>query len=439
MRLPKAPPDSNIDAVPIERLRHIFRSVRPDVDNKYLHWDDLQRRKPPGDLKHHEWWLGLKFIRRGNLRTLPFQSTDGHPLTFILTEPLPELLHSFDKDCAGEIVLSDPLLNPQTRDRYIVSALMEEAVTSSQLEGASTTREVAQDMLRSGRAPKNKSERMIFNNFLAMQHLRDMAKNPLTPLIIFDLHRILTEGTLENNTAAGRFRTNAEKVRVMSDDDDILHVPPPANELEGRVEALCKFANDSNSSPFIHPLVRAMVLHFMLAYDHPFVDGNGRAARALFYWSALSRGYGLFEFLPLSRVILKGPVKYGRAFLLTETDDFDLTYFLLYHAKVIRTAVDDLKLYVRKKTEEVQQLDRVLQTHDGLNHRQRALLAHALRHLHHRYTFHSHQTSHNTSYQTARTDLLKLAEHELLSLRHEGKTFVFVPSEKLAAKLQGRG
>ena len=41
------------------------------------------------------------------------------------------------------------------------------------------------------------------------------------------------------------------------------------------------FAN-AQSSPFVHPVVKAMALHFAIGFIHPFVDGNGRTARALF-------------------------------------------------------------------------------------------------------------------------------------------------------------
>jgi Fic family protein len=63
----------------------------------------------------------------------------------------------------------------------------------------------------------------------------------------------------------------------------VFHTPPPAAELPARLEAMCDFANSKTPDTFIHPVVRGIFLHFWLAYDHPFVDGNGRTARALFY------------------------------------------------------------------------------------------------------------------------------------------------------------
>ena len=113
--------------------------------------------------------------------------------------------------------------------------------------------------------------------------------------------------------------------------DEIFHDPPPAEQLDERMAAMCDFANGKIPNHFIHPVVRAIILHFWLAYDHPFVDGNGRTARALFYWLMLRNNYWLFEFISISQIIRKAPIKYGRAFLYTETDDNDLTYFILYH------------------------------------------------------------------------------------------------------------
>ena len=108
------------------------------------------------------------------------------------------------------------------------------------------------------------------------------------------------------------------------------------------------------------PVIRAIVLHFMLAYDHPFWDGNGRCARALFYWCVLRHGYWLLEYVSISAVIRRAPVKYGMAFLYTETDEGDVTYFIDHQAEVIEKSVSDLKDYLVKKTRELGELGKTL-------------------------------------------------------------------------------
>ena len=185
----------------------------------------------------------------------------------------------------------------------------------------------------------------------------------------------------------------------------------------------------------MHPVIRSIALHFWLAYDHPFVDGNGRTARALLYWSMLRQGYWAFAYISVSRIILEGPSRYSRAFIYSETDDNDLTYFLLYHLDVIQRALQGLREYIAQKVEETRAVDHLLSASVTLNHRQRALLAHAIRHPGAHYTMKSHQTSHGVSYQTAHNDLFRLEERGLLSVSRIGRTYQFSPVKDIQDKL----
>ena len=170
---------------------------------------------------------------------------------------------------------------------------MEEAITSSQLEGAATTREVAKDLIRTGRKPRDNSEQMILNNFRTMQKIREWKDLPLTPELVFDIHRLVTDNTMEDPTAAGRLRREDEKRVVADDTGEVYHDPPDARELPARLEAMCAFANGATPDNFIHPAVRAVLLHFWLAYDHPFVDGNKRIAFATMDVFLRMNGYRL--------------------------------------------------------------------------------------------------------------------------------------------------
>ena len=240
-----------------------------------------------------------------------------------------------------EVVTTDD----QARNHYLVSSLMEEAIRSSQLEGATTSRRVAKELLQSGREPRDRSELMILNNYRALEFMRDGMGDTLTPDLVFDVfQRILTEGTLDDPTAAGRLQTPEEERVVVLDATTgaLIHTPPPADQLQDRIRAMCAFANehDDGVESFIDPVVRGILLHFWLAYDHPFVDGNGRTARALFYWYMRTQKYWLVEYLSISRVIRRAPAKYARAFLLSETDGGDTTYFLFHQLKVIQVGHD---------------------------------------------------------------------------------------------------
>ena len=436
MRKPKTPPDLEELDLNLDRFSQVFDVMEASPSaQRYFHWDELIRRKPPGDLSHGEWWAGIKYLRNPR-HILPMLDKSGAAFRLFETTPMPERLHAIDLGAGGLIGMPDQITNPQTRDQYYVSSLMEEAITSSQLEGAVTTRQQARQMLREEREPRNRSERMILNNYLTMRRIGELRHDPLTPDLIVELHRIITENTLDSPSAAGRLRNSAERVYVADESGEIFHFPPPAEELDERIAGLCQFANGVTPGYFLHPVVRAAILHFWLAYDHPFVDGNGRVARALFYWAMLHYRYWLFEFISISPIILKAPARYYRAFLYTETDDNDLTYFVLYKLDVINQAIHELHNYISRKTHDLRALEARMRGLDGFNHRQRALLSHALRNPSAHYTITSHQNSHNVVYQTARTDLLDLAAKGLLKKHKSIKTFVFTPAHDLAFVLK---
>ena len=120
-----------------------------------------------------------------------------------------------DQNAAGRIGMDKPVTNPHTRDTYLVGSLIEEAISSSQLEGASTTRNVAKEMLRQGRKPKDHSEQMIFNNYQAMQFIREYKEEKLTPAMILQLHRLLTDATLDDVNKAGQYRDAGDDIHVV--------------------------------------------------------------------------------------------------------------------------------------------------------------------------------------------------------------------------------
>lgn len=433
MKTPLAPPDLDdlLDRVGLEAAVHTHAD-----DAKYLHWDDVFHRTPPDGLTRDLWWAALKVARITTRRRVPLQPLSGARFAFNLPDAVLEMLLKIDQQAAGRIAMSDQVLNPATRDKYVMSSLVEEAITSSQLEGASTSRRVAKDMLRSGRPATDRGEQMILNNFQAMQFVREHAREPLTPDLVGEIQRIVTEGTLDDPADAGQLQQPGDtRVRVWGDNDQVLHTPPPADELPARMRVMCDFANGSGEG-FVHPVVRAVLLHFWLGYDHPFADGNGRTARILFYWAMLREGYWLTEFISISRILRQAPSKYARSFLLVETDDNDLTYFLLYHLRVVLRAIEDLTAYVERKSNEVRAAERIVKNAGRLNHRQLDLVSHALRNADASYTVESHRRSHNVAYETARSDLLDLAELGLLAQGKVGKAFRFTPVRDIEERLR---
>ncbi len=408
--------------------------------HEYLHWDKLRHLSPPQGLTSEQWWLKVRYAREGELRKLPLTDSQGTPFSYGVLDSMLRQLHHIDQRCGGEVAMDEVVTSEKRAGRrFLVNSLMEEAIRSSQLEGATTSRVVAKEMLRSGREPLDRSERMIANNYRALQFMREEMDESLSTESVMELHRILTEGTLRDPSAAGRMQLPDEpRVAVFDRDEQTpVHHPPPAEQLPKRMRTLCEFANEGDDGErFIHPVLRAILLHFWLAYDHPFEDGNGRTARILFFWLMRVRGYWLAEYLPISRLIRNAPSQYGRAFLETETDGGDTTYFLIHQLDVIERAIADLHDYLQRKTSEVQDMERLLHGADYLNGRQLALLIDAVRNPDAAYSFESHAMSHRVSHETARSDLRGLAERELLVRRARGRKYLFEPAPDLAERLK---
>ncbi|WP_234987842.1 Fic family protein [Novilysobacter spongiicola] len=372
---------------------------------------------------------------------MPLNDKSGKPFTVSITGTMHRKLHFLDREAAGAIQAAALVDDQTARKHYLMRSLIEEAMTSSQLEGASTTRRVAKELLSTGRAPRDRSEQMIFNNYAMMQSLRSLGDQALSVELILKMHRLLMVDALDDPGQAGRLRTAEDNVVIQdrADPTITLHVPPPAAELPERLQALCDFANGGDSGEFLHPIVRAIAIHFQIGYDHPFCDGNGRTARALFYWSMLRSGYWLSEYVSISSVLKKAPQQYVRAYLHTESDGTDLSYFVAHQLDVIIAAVEGLRGYLARKGRERNQAEALLRPGSPLgarlNHRQRSILLHAIRHPDSVYEIAGHQAAHRVTYPTARADLLGLVELDLLRQDRRGKAFIFLPARDLAQRL----
>lgn len=421
-------------------LTPLAQSLVARLNRDYLPWAKVAPIARDENLDPEVVWAWVKMARTSGARTLPLAARAGQSLTYIVTDGVQQELHMIDQELAGMLGADDEQpLSAEHKRRFVVSSLMDEAIASSQIEGASTLHAVAKAMLREARPPRSKSERMIVNNYKAIRFMAERAKQPLTPELLLELQTMLTADTLDNPDHAGRFRRDEDRVTVgKNGSNEVVHVPPPAAELGHRLQSLCAFANDTNQAggSFVHPVVRASALHYQIGFDHPFCDGNGRTARIVFLWSMLRSGYWLVEFLPISRLILESTGQYGKAYINTETDGADFTYFLVYMVGVLGKARQEFRAKLVRQRKEFAAAQGLFASDDRLNHRQRELLLHALRHPGTVYSIEGHQESNQVARNTARTDLLSLVEMGYLMQSRAGKRFEFMATDAALRKLE---
>lgn len=284
-QLPEKPPDwtKHLTGGLVNYLINAeFAKSVAEYNRRYLFWDELKYRLPDEEQRRTAWAV-MKFYRSMR-QEIPYSSLR---LTYSIIPEIVKSLHAIDSYLTGNIRIHNKTI--RLEQSYIINSFMEEAIASSILEGAATTRKAAKEMLRKGRKPKNSSEQMVVNNYEAMNFILEHKDDPLTPDLILEIHRLVTKGTIDEDSV-GQFRTNNDIVVANPATGVVFHTPPDYREIEHSVAELCDFTNrveqDSGKgdADYIHPVIMGIILHFLIGYIHPFNDGNGRTARSLFYW-----------------------------------------------------------------------------------------------------------------------------------------------------------
>lgn len=384
-------------------------SLVDKINEEYEYWDAVKYKKLPKGFSAKKLWTYVKADRRKNqIRVWP-----KYNMLLGITNRMQRMCHEFDMNFGG-FWGTNSIIPNDSKERYLVSSLMEEAIFSSQMEGAATTRLVAKDMLRKKMTPKDKSQQMIANNYQTIQFVVQNQDTPLTVELLQHIHRLMTENTLDDPNDAGRFRTNDEVVVENGITHEVVHRPPSYTEIPEFVKELCKFFNEEESKVFIHPIIRGIIIHFMIAYMHPFVDGNGRTARALFYWYMLKQKYWLTEYLSISRVIAKSKKSYENSFLYTEADNNDIGYFVAYNLRVLGLSFKQLQGYLKRKQEEKKAANMFLQLGD-INDRQAQIIKMFVDNPKEVITVKDIQTKFFISATTAKVDIMGLVNRELIN------------------------
>lgn len=406
------PPKIDEKALVNALLKGIVPNIMPVVDKvnaDYEYWDKIKYKKLPEGVTPQMLWTNVKASRLKSM--IPVW--DKYGINLCVTSQMQRLCHEFDMKFGSFWEVEGDTQSAEKK-YYLSSSLMEEAIYSSKMEGASTTRIIAKDMLRKKKSPQNKSQQMIVNNYNTIQYIVEHKDEPLTEELLLTIHRLMTEKTLDNPEDAGHFRTNDNVVVADMVEGDVIYTPPSFQEIPEFVESLCDFFNNDNPRTFIHPIIRGIIVHFMLAFMHPFVDGNGRTARALFYWYMLKEGYKLTEYMSISRVIAKSKSSYEKAFRYVENDGNDMGYFVAYNLGALEKSFHQLRDYIQRKRREKRAASSFMMA-GNINQRQALVLQRLKEEPDTIFTVKDVQDQFSVSSMTARKDLSDLVQQGYLT------------------------
>lgn len=248
-----------------------------------------------------------------------------------------------------------------------------------------------------------------------------------------ELHKTLTIKTLDASET-GSYRTDKDEIIVGSSDSrgEIYHIPPKEQFLKKEMARFIKYANDDiRDGGFVHPVIKAIIMHFWLGYLHPFTDGNGRMARAVFYWYLLRHKYWAFSYLPLSKIIKNSPVQYGDAYIYSEQDDNDLTYFIDYNIRKIKQALNEFEAYADRKRAENLRMTKLSRGSYSLNDRQIQLLRYFYKNKNVTTSITTHMKVYDIARMTAIKDLKHLEDKGLVTRKKVGRIVQYWATNKV--------
>ena len=295
---------------------------------------------------------------------------------------------------------------------FLLNSTVEESVVSAIYEGANSTRAQAKAFIERKEEAKNKDEQMLLNNYKAMLWIQDNHRLPISNELILKVHEIVTKNTLEEQEASfcGRFRDNAVYV---GSHEGILYT-----KINETLKEAINLITDHPRA--LHGLVRGILLHYFIAYIHPFFDGNGRTARTLFYLQAARSDLKFVELLSVSADLKKRGEKYEKSFKEVEQNDLDMTFFIDF-------CLDSLLKALERVEEKVNYLINIARLKDAkkLSSYQVSLLQKMALNKHREVDIEGYAQSINRSREVARQELKFLTQEKLLKEEIRGKKFVY--------------
>ncbi|HCZ9570467.1 TPA: Fic family protein [Vibrio cholerae] len=416
-----------------EKLGSYLEYYKPvDSKGRYLPYDEYQYRVASGldvDLA----WSLTKLSRISQYMKLLPLGDDESLCNFMLTPTIQKAISHADRHATtGSLEWMSSKIGEENHFEYLLNDLIEdEAISSSQLEGAATTTLIAKDMLKRKRKPRTPDEKMILGNFKMMKFAWDKRNKPLSVELILDMHREGTDDIDNDKYTPGVFR-QTDDVAVVDAEGEPVHIPPSASKIEERLKKIVNWANtchdDADSSEYIHPMIKAICLHFSIGFEHPFRDGNGRVARSLFYWYMFKNDYAAFRYIAISTLLKSAPVKYGKSYLYTETDDMDLTFFVEYQCGVILRAISKFKEAYKKSLNDIESFNNWIWEsglYKKLSEKQRVVFQVAKGGAAKYFTAVNVKENLGCSYNTAATTLNGLVELGVFGRRKKGREWLF--------------
>jgi Fic family protein len=384
----------------------------------YRALDEIKYRIKDTDLANTDWEeLRLNFIKHRKTSCVPlFLDSIQRKFWFYPADCIIKKAEQLEK--RGTQLHQKIVQNSNFKEEFFLDSMVEEAITSAIYEGANSTKAKAQELIVTEQAPKNKDEWMLINNYHALQWIKENRSKSLSTDLIKEVHAIVTRNTLEVDDAnfSGRFRDDA--VFVRSSLNEVKHEGVNHELVEASLNEAIHTATKNRR--YFPAVIKGILMHYYIAYVHPFFDGNGRTARAVFYFKAMKNNLTFVELLSVSAYLKNHGKQYERSFEKVVQNDFDVTYFIDFNLDALLEAIEA----VEKKVDYLLSL-MVLREKQKLSENQVGLLQRLALNRFRKITIEEYATRIDKSREIARQELKQLSQLKLLVEEKDSKKFIY--------------
>ena len=292
-------------------------------------------------------------------------------------------------DASREVILNSPLI-PAWEAKFRKEALERTVHHGTHLEGNRLSEEEVQNVLDGKEViARDRDIQEVLNYRNVLKFIEDIAAQIgigkpyiLTIETILEMHRLTTDKIIPLEIS-GNFRSSQVVVRN-TQTGQISYTPPVAAEVPYLVEDLVNWVNTDEAKE-MHPIIKAGIIHYELARIHPFVDGNGRVARAVATLTLFLDGYDIRKLFSLEEYFDDNPMEYYLTIqavsnqLVMDVHERDLTPWLDYFVKGVAIELNKIKERVRRISMDSRVKDK-LGTQVELNERQMIIMEYLNRH-----------------------------------------------------------
>lgn len=162
----------------------------------------------------------------------------------------------------------------------------------------------------------------------------------------------LTMQRLMEEAVVGAYRTKQVVVKSATD-GQVVFRPPVSVEIEYLVKDFFKWLSDKEAQA-THPVFQAAITHYQLVYIHPFIEGNGRTARAMATLVMKALGYDFKRYFSLEQYFDSDVEQYYQALLsVQQSPERDLSYWLEYFCYGLAIEIDKIRSQVEKLSKDI--------------------------------------------------------------------------------------